>query len=145
MASRHRGVARWAGGVIELRGPANVDRALTADPKVERISGFPLLASAGGRAITDNPALRVVDGFAALTDLQGDLVFHDNDAITTLSAFPALVGVEGQVQVRDNGALTDVSGFAALRSSAGLEVRANPMLTTIDALDALEVVLGRRS
>ena len=109
--------------------------------ELSTLPGFAVLESVDGDfSIQRNAGLTAINGLTSLVDVGGDLVVSDNDALMAMRLQVATVG--GDLEITLNDALVAIDGGDTLREVGGLQVRSNPLLTTIDGLYGLTGVAG---
>lgn len=119
---------------VNLIGNANL-RNIDALSEFEQLSSLLLV---------DNPRLEAVQGLSGLSDESlTSLRIRDMPALTN---FDALAGKfhpdAGIISLHRNAALTSVRGLTGVKSSAGVFITDNPMLTNLAGLEDLETVFG---
>ena len=108
---------------------------------LERIEGFPLLqriGCLGSLHIRMNPALKSIDAFGGLLDLEGELRIELNPELETIRGFGALTDIRHDFAIRDNDKLQSIGPFSALtRAGCELAIWGNPLLTNAGSFPLL--------
>ena len=89
----------------------------------------------GDLLIQQCPDLEGIEGFAALTDVSGNVAIGDNTALVEIVGLPVLQNVGGNLRLFRNDALDNVAGMTAVNAVTGnLEVTENAVLTSVEPL-----------
>ena len=117
-------------------GPSNGSNAIT---NISRLSEITTLLSL---TITENQELQNVGGLSNLTHISGNLSVANNPKLRSISDFSALTSIGG-VNIQNNFALETIGNFSALKSiGGGFSIIRGFNLETIGDLSALETIGG---
>ena len=94
-----------------------------------------------GLIITDNPALKDLDGLDSLSFVGGGVSLIFNESLTSLAHLGELKRVRGSVDIISNPVLQGLAGLLRLERIEGyLEVGGNPLISDLHGLEGLATV-----
>ena len=133
-----------------------------ANPVLQSLEGWPLLADATGIEIENNAALTVIADFGVLKSILGNLrlvnnsslincptldrlteagsfVITGNASMQTIDTAPVLDSVSSLFWLLDCPSLTTIRGFDQLRTAGGFGIGGNAVLQQIPSFNSLEI------
>jgi hypothetical protein len=107
------------------------------------LSGFNKLKKVGRYFVfLGNPALEIISGFSALTELES-LVISSNARLSSLPEFTNLQFIRGNFRIKNNAALKTLAGFSNLTEIGGFfDIFNNAALETIAEFSNLQSIGG---
>lgn len=123
-------------GVTAIEGGLLID-----ETGLTNLEGLEDLTRAGGLELYANPALESLAGLDSLDDVVGNLSVVDGASFVSLAGTGGLNSLEGALYL-ENTRVTDLSGLGPPTEIGGLFLVNNPLLQSVDGLEALTQVDG---
>lgn len=134
--------------LTDLRGLDNLTESVSItienNPALTSLAGLEqLVRLLSFLALRDNPVLTSLAGLSRLTDLQGGLRVTNNNALTSLAGLDNLASIDGTSSIISNDALVSLTGLGSVTIiGPGLTISDNASLATLAGLESLRSSLG---
>ncbi|WP_452598313.1 hypothetical protein [Pontimicrobium sp. MEBiC01747] len=100
------------------------------------------LTSVGSTEISYNDSLVSLSGLENVTNINGSLSIKHNDNLESISELNSIENISGSITISWNNSISSLSDFNNLISVASIEIRENPILTTMSGFENLNQILG---